>query len=89
MAPAVFGGLIGLALAALGARMLLGGRVPALITRAFATSWEGGCYHLLMGVAVMILMVGALLPAGQSRTSLALLAIVLVMVALVRFRPHR
>ncbi len=85
----MLGGLVGLVIAVFGARMLVAGRAPRLVGRAFPNAWEAGCHHLLLGVSVIILAVSVLLPAGASRTSLAVMAILLIAIALVRFRPGR
>ncbi|MEU4421259.1 hypothetical protein AB0F81_11580 [Actinoplanes sp. NPDC024001] len=88
MGTAVLGGLLGLALVAFGARILLRRRAPALIERSFRSAREAGCYHLLFGLAVLLFVAGARLPGARSGQATAVLAVALVGVAVVRFRPR-
>ncbi|MEV6299249.1 hypothetical protein AB0M02_07580 [Actinoplanes sp. NPDC051861] len=80
MGVAVLGGLLGAALVAFGARMLILRRAPALIGRSFRTVREAGCYHLLFGVALLLFVFGG--------TAASLVAVALVGVAVLRFRPR-
>ncbi|MEU4621737.1 hypothetical protein AB0G04_17400 [Actinoplanes sp. NPDC023801] len=82
--------LVGLVLAVFGVRMLVTGRVPALLARSFRTPREAGLYHLLCGVAVLMFAVGTWLTDVAAMTA-AVLSIGLVAVAGVWFRPgpHR
>lgn len=88
MGTAVLGGLLGLALVAFGARILVTGRAPAMIDRSFRTSREAGCYHLLFGVALLVFVAGARLPGVYTGQGTALFAVVLVGIAVLRFRPR-
>jgi hypothetical protein len=84
----VLGGLAGLALLTFGARVLIKNRAPVWMTRSFRTDREAGCYHLLFGLALLIFVMGARLPGAASGTITEILAVALVAVAVVRFRPR-
>jgi hypothetical protein len=84
----VLAGLIGLALLAFGARILANGRAPAWIGRSFRNGREAGFYHLCFGLALLIFALGARLPGAASGTITEVLAVALVAVAVVRFRPR-
>ncbi|MBG0563386.1 hypothetical protein [Actinoplanes aureus] len=88
MGTAVLGGLLGLGLGAFGARMLITDRAPAIIGRSFRTVREAGCYHLLFGLALLIFVMGARLAGSRTAPGTALFALVLVGVAVSRFRPR-
>ena len=88
MGTAVVGSLLGLALVAFGGRILATGRAPGMIGRSFRTAREAGCYHLLFGVAMLIFVLGARLPGGHTAPGTAVFALVLVAIAVVRFRPR-
>jgi hypothetical protein len=82
------GGAVGLMLAAFGVRLLITGRAPEMTARAFRTVRDAGCYHLLFGVALMLVVLGTSLPGTVIALVSTLLAVVLVGVAMVRFRPR-
>ena len=82
------GGLIGLGLAAFGVRILLTGRAPALTARAFRSVRDAGSYHLLFGLALALVVLGTSLAGRVLPVVTTVLAVVLVGVALVRFRPR-
>ena len=84
----VVGGGAGLILAAFGAGMLLTGRAPDATTRAFRTVRDAGLYHLLFGVGLTLVVLGTALRGGVLTLLFAAAAVVLVGVALVRFRPR-
>jgi hypothetical protein len=85
----LIGGGIGLALAAFGARMLLTGRMPAATGRSFRNVRDAGLYHLLFGLALVILAVGSSLPGhGIPGIVSAVLAVGMVGVAVVKHRPR-
>ena len=83
------GGLIGLGLAAFGARILLTGHAPALTAGAFRSVRDAGLYHLLFGLALALVVVGTSLAGTMWSAIATLAAIVLVGLAVVRFRPRR
>jgi len=62
----VIGGVIGLALALFGVRMLVTGRAPASTTRSFRTVHEAGLYHLLFGLGLILLVAGTRLPGDRT-----------------------
>src|SRR4051794_11902154 len=82
----VVGGVIGLALALFGVRMLVTGRVPGPAARAFRTPRDAGFYHLLFGVALVLLAAGTRVKAVTAVS--AVLAVALVAIAVIRFRPR-
>ena len=84
----VIGGAIGLTLAAFGVRMLVTGRAPDATARAFRTVRDAGSYHLLFGVSLVLVVVGTNLPDGVVSVTVTLLAVTMVGVAMVRFRPR-
>lgn len=84
----VVGGGIGLLLAIFGVRMLVTGRAPAPASRAFRTVKDAGLYHLLFGVALVLLVLGTKLSGGTAAIISAVLAVALVGVAVVRYRPR-
>src|ERR1700754_1149117 len=84
----LIGGGIGLALAVFGVWLLVAGRAPATTLRAFRTVREAGLYHLLFGVALAILVLGTEL-SGTAAAVSAVLAVPLVAIAVVRYRPRR
>jgi len=83
------GGAIGVALALFGVRMLVTGRAPANIRRNFPDVRAAALYHLLFGLALLLLVVGQALLSGAAGTVASVLAVALVVVALVRYRPRR
>ncbi|WP_433374290.1 hypothetical protein ACQPZX_03635 [Actinoplanes sp. CA-142083] len=82
------GGAAGLALAMFGAGMLVTGRAPDATTRAFRSVRDAGCYHLLFGLGLALVVLGTALDAGIVTLVTTIVAIVLVAVAVVRFRPR-
>jgi hypothetical protein len=84
----VIGGAIGLALALFGARMLISGRAPDATARAFRTVREAGYYHALFGVALILVVVGTNFTGSPAALVMTLLAVAMVAVAVVRFRPR-
>ncbi len=83
------GGAIGLALTLFGVLMLVTGRTPASTVRNFPSVRGAALYHLLFGVALLLMVAGQTLLAGAARAAASMLAIALVGVALVRYRPRR
>ncbi len=84
----VIGGGIGLVLAGFGTRMLSSGRAPAPTARSFRTVRDAGRYHLLFGVALLLVALGARLPGRLSAAGATVLAIALVGFAVARYRPR-
>ena len=84
----VIGGVIGVALALFGVRMLVTGRAPASTTRSFRTVHEAGLYHLLFGLGLILLVAGSRLPGDRTGAVTAVLAVLLAAVAMVRYRPR-
>jgi hypothetical protein len=83
------GGSIGAVLALYGVRMLVTGRAPQVTSRAFRTVREAGLYHTLFGVALVLLVVGTnLTPGSMPATVSTLLAVAMVAIAVIRFRPR-
>jgi hypothetical protein len=76
----VLGGLLGAALVVFGVWILISGSAPAVIGRSFRTLREAGCYHLLFGLAALIFAIGG--------TRAAVVALALVGIAVLRFRPR-
>jgi hypothetical protein len=87
IATLVVGGGIGLVLAAFGVKTLVSGRAPASTARAFRSVREAGLYYLLFGVALIMLALGTSLRGVAAGIS-AMVAVVLVAVALVKYRPR-
>jgi hypothetical protein len=83
----VAGGTAGLALAVFGAGMLITGRAPDATLRAFRTIRDAGRYHLLFGVGLMLVVFGTVM-RGLVAVIAAVLAMIMVGVAVVRFRPR-
>jgi hypothetical protein len=84
----VIGGAIGLALTVFGVRMLITGRAPDATARAFRSVREAGCYHTLFGLALVLVVVGTNLPGSAVALVTTLLAVAMVGIAVVRFRPR-
>jgi len=84
----VIGGAAGLALALYGVRMLVTGRAPSATARAFRSVRDAGCYHLLFGAALALVVLGTGLERGALTKVTTVLAVVLVGVAMIRFRPR-
>jgi hypothetical protein len=84
----VVGGAAGLALAGFGVRMLLTGRAPGPTARAFRSAHDAGCYHLLFGVALVLVVVGTGLAGTLPPVVTTVLAVVLVGWAMARYRPR-
>lgn len=88
-ATLLVGGAIGLALALFGVRMLVTGRAPASTLRSFPGVRAAAMYHLLFGLALLLLVLGQVLFTGTAGVTTSVLAVVLVGIALVRYRPRR
>ncbi|MFI1993227.1 hypothetical protein [Actinoplanes sp. NPDC020271] len=88
MSTEALGGLAGLALFIFGVRMLVLGRGPEMIARSFRSLRDAGFYHLLFGLALLIYVGGLHLPGAVTGQVAAVLAVALVGVALVLFRPR-
>jgi hypothetical protein len=88
VATALIGGAIGLALAIFGARMLATGRAPSPTARAFRDVRDAGMYHLLFGLALIVLAVGTSLPGGVPAIASAVIALSMVGVAVIKHRPR-
>jgi len=84
----VVGGVAGLALAVFGAGMLVTGRAPDATARAFRSVRDAGCYHLLFGLGLALVVLGTALGGGIVTLVTTIAAIVMVAVAVVRFRPR-
>lgn len=85
----LIGGAIGAALTLFGVRMLLTGRAPVSTSRSFPDVRSAGFYHLLFGLALLTLVLGQAVFEGVAGTVMNLVAVSLVGVALVRYRPRR
>jgi hypothetical protein len=83
------GGVIGLVLALSGVRMLLTGHASLRTLRNFPDVRAAALYHLLFGLALLLLALGQALFTGTAGLTTSVLAVVLVGVALVRYRPRR
>ncbi|GAA4597162.1 hypothetical protein GCM10023107_40220 [Actinoplanes octamycinicus] len=84
----MLGGVLGLALFVFGMRMLVRDEAPGMIARSFRSVRDAGYYHLLFGLALLIYVGGLHLRAVVAGQAAALIALLLVAVALVRFRPR-
>jgi len=84
----VVGGMAGLALTLFGAGMLVTGRTPDATGRAFRSVRDAGLYHLLFGLGLALVVTGTALHGGVLTVLTTGVAIVLVGVAVVRFRPR-
>ena len=84
----VVGGAAGIALAVFGAGMLLTGRAPDATVRAFRSVRDAGFYHLLFGVGLSLIVLGTALHRGLVTLVTSVVAIGIVAVAVVRFRPR-
>jgi hypothetical protein len=85
----VIGGAIGLALSAFGVTVLATGRAPASTSRAFRNVREAGLYHLLFGVALILLVAGTKLPGERTGIVTAVVAVVLALWAIIKYRPTK
>ena len=88
-ATLLVGAGIGLLLALFGVKMLVTGRAPASTMRNFPDVRAAALYHLLFGLALLIMVLGQVLFAGTAHVIASVLAIALVGVALIRYRPRR
>ena len=84
----VVGGVAGLALVVFGGGMLVTGRAPDATARAFRTVREAGFYHLLFGVGLTLVVIGTAIHGGIVTLVASVVALALVGVAVVRFRPR-
>ena len=82
------GGAIGLALALFGVTMLVTGQAPASTARAFRNVRDAGLYHLFFGLGLLLLVAGAKLPGELTGFATAVIAVVLAVVAVGRYRPR-
>jgi hypothetical protein len=89
VATILFGGAVGLPLVIFGARMLITGRAPGATARAFLAVRDAGMYHLLFGLALLIVAIGASVPSGVAAAVSAVIAVGLVAVAVIKHRPRR
>ncbi|MFI5935761.1 hypothetical protein [Actinoplanes sp. NPDC051494] len=83
------GAVIGLVLALFGVTLLVTGRGPAVILRNFPRVRDAGLYHLLFGVAVLMMVLGQGMLSGAARVVCSAGGLVLVVFALIRYRPRR
>ena len=88
-ATLLVGAGIGLLLALFGMKMLVTGRAPAGTLRSFPEVRAAALYHLLFGLALLLVVVGQVLSAGAADMVASVLAVALVGVALIRYRPRR
>jgi uncharacterized membrane protein YhaH (DUF805 family) len=84
-ATLLIGGGIGLLLTIFGVRTLVTGRAPTV--RAFRTAKDAGLYYILFGIALILLSVGTS-ARGIAATAASVVAVVLVAVAVIRYRPR-
>lgn len=84
----VVGAAAGVGLGVFGGGMLITGRAPDATTRAFRSVRDAGLYHLLFGVGLALIVLGTGLPWGLVTLVASVVAIGLVGVAVVRFRPR-
>ncbi|GIM98010.1 hypothetical protein [Paractinoplanes toevensis] len=84
----VVGGVAGLALVVFGVGMLVTGRAPDATARMFRSVRDAGCYHLLFGAGLTLVVLGTAVGGGLVTILTTLAALALVAVALVRFRPR-
>jgi hypothetical protein len=88
-ATLLVGGVIGLVLSLYGVRMLVTGRAPASTARNFPDVRAAALYHLLFGLALLVMVLGQALLDDDARLAASVLAVALVGFALVRYRPRR
>jgi hypothetical protein len=84
----VVGGVAGLTLMVFGGGMLITGRAPDATDRAFRSVRDAGLYHLLFGAGLSLVVLGTAIRGGIVTVLTTLAAVVLVGVAVVRFRPR-
>jgi hypothetical protein len=87
-ATLVIGCGIGLLLAVFGAGILATGRAPVPTTRAFRSVREAGMYHLLFGIALVLVVLATELPGRATPIIGTVLAVALVGFAIARYRPR-
>nr|BFE76696.1 hypothetical protein GCM10020092_099970 [Actinoplanes digitatis] len=85
----VMGGVIGLVLAGFGVGMLVTGKALTTTLRNFTEVRAAALYHLLFGVALLLLVMGQTLLTGSARLMVSALAVGVVVIAVLRFRPRR
>src|SRR3954454_16446182 len=83
------GAAVGLALTLMGVWMLVTGRAPGGIARAFRQIKDAGLYHLLFGLGLLVLVLGVYLPGSATAEVSAGVAVVMAGFAVVRYRPRR
>jgi cbb3-type cytochrome oxidase subunit 3 len=81
----LLGAGVGLLLTIFGVTALVTGRAPT--ARAFRTVQDAGVYYILFGVALMALSLGTTV-RGIPAVISSVLAVVLVAVAMIRYRPR-
>src|SRR4051794_30124024 len=84
----VVGGVAGMVLAVFGAGMLVTGRAPDATTRAFRSVRDAGCYHLLFGVGLALIVFGTARGGGPVTLPTTIVAIAVGGGAGGRFRPR-
>ncbi|BCJ44263.1 hypothetical protein GCM10010168_10760 [Actinoplanes ianthinogenes] len=84
----MLGGVLGLALFVFGMRMLVRDEAPGMIAHSFRSARDAGYYHLLFGLALLIYVGGLHLNTAVAGQAAAVIAVLLVGIALVRFRPR-
>jgi hypothetical protein len=82
------GGVIGLFLFLFGLRMLVTGKGPASSVRNFRGVRAAALYHLLFGLALIVMVLGQSLLHGPARVATNVLAVVTAGVAVLRYRPR-
>ena len=84
----VVGAVAGSALAAFGVAMLVTGKAPQPTAKAFRSVRDAGFYHLLFGVGLGVVVVGTGIDHPVLTVGATVVAVLLVGLALVRFRPR-
>src|SRR4051812_444738 len=85
----VVGAVAGVTLVVFGVGMLITGRAPDATVRAFRSVRDAGCYHLLFGAGLALVVLGTAFGGGGVITVVtAAIALVLVAIAVIRFRPR-
>jgi ABC-type spermidine/putrescine transport system permease subunit II len=85
----LIGGGIGLFLAVFGAAMLVTGRAPASTLRNFTGVRPAAMYHLIFGLALLLLTLSLSLFTSPANVVVSVLAFILAGIAVVRYRPRR
>ena len=82
------GGVAGLALVVFGSGMLITGRAPDATARAFPSVRDAGLYHLLFGAGLALVVLGTAIRIGIVTIVTTVVAVGLVGLAVIRFRPR-